>query len=60
MQWIINAYGVLIGTLNASGPAGILGRSWKGNVKIDLKNLVELYRMYFHLAPNGVQWHCVV
>jgi hypothetical protein len=43
MQWIINAYGVLIGTLNGSGPAGIPGCNWKDNVKTDLKNLVELY-----------------
>jgi hypothetical protein len=60
MQWIINAYEVLIGTLNGSGPAGIPGRNWKDNVKTYLKNLVELYRMYFHLASNGGQWHCIV
>jgi hypothetical protein len=37
MPWIINAYRVLIGTLDGSGPPGIPGRDWKDSVKIDLK-----------------------
>jgi hypothetical protein len=61
MHWIINAYEVLIGTLDESGLAGIPGHNWKGNVKTDLRNRVELYRMsYVHLARNSSPWQRTV